>query len=85
MIPKSGKSLKKRVAIHSSIVAWRIPEEPGRLQSMDCKESDMTEQLTLRFRGLVISILIIQYNNNKKLQSIPKRKAKHSLNRQRKY
>ena len=32
-----------------SILAWRIPwtEEPGGLQSMmDCKESDMTEQLT---------------------------------------
>ena len=30
---------------HSSILAWRIPEteEPGKLQSMGCKESDMTE------------------------------------------
>ena len=29
-------SLKKRIATHSSILAWRIPwtEEPGRLQSM---------------------------------------------------
>ena len=28
--------LKKRMATHSSILAWRIPwtEEPGRLQSM---------------------------------------------------
>ena len=33
---------------HSSILAWRIPwtEEPGRLQSIGHKESDMTEQLT---------------------------------------
>ena len=32
---------------HSSILAWRIPwtEEPGGLQSVGCKESDMTEQL----------------------------------------
>ena len=32
------------IATHSSLV-WRIPwtEEPGKLQSMGCKESDMTE------------------------------------------
>ena len=34
--------LEKGMAIHSSILAWRIPwtEKPGRLQS---KELDMTE------------------------------------------
>ena len=34
---------------HSSILAWRIPwtEEPGGLSSIGCKESDMTQQLTL--------------------------------------
>ena len=33
------------MATHSSILARRIPwtEEPGGLQSMDCKASDMTE------------------------------------------
>ena len=33
------------MATHSSILAWRIPwtEEPGRQQSMGCKESDTTE------------------------------------------
>ena len=33
------------MAIRSSILAWRIPwtEEPGRLQSIGHKESDMTE------------------------------------------
>ena len=43
--------LEKGMAIHSSILAWRIPwtEEPGELQSTDHKESDMTEQLTLTF------------------------------------
>ena len=36
--------LEKKMAIHSSILAWRIPwmEEPGGLQSMG---SDTTEQL----------------------------------------
>ena len=42
-------ALKKGMATHSSILAWRIPwrEKPGSLQSMGCKESDMTERLTL--------------------------------------
>ena len=37
--------LKKQMATHSSIFAWRIPrtEEPGGLWSMGHKESDMTE------------------------------------------
>ena len=40
--------LEKEMGTYSSIVAWRIPwtEEPGGLQSMGCKESDTTEQLT---------------------------------------
>ena len=34
--------LEKEMAIHSSILAWRIPwtEEPGRLQSMGSQELD---------------------------------------------
>ena len=41
--------LEKRMETYSSILAWRIPraEETGRLQSMGCKELDMTDQLTL--------------------------------------
>ena len=37
--------LEKETAIYSSIIACRIPwtEEPGRLQSVGCKQSDMTE------------------------------------------
>ena len=37
--------LKKGVATHSSILAWRIPwtEEPGGLQSIGHKESDTAE------------------------------------------
>jgi len=39
-------SLKKGMATHSNVLAWRIPwtGEPGGLQS---KESDSIEQLTL--------------------------------------
>ena len=39
--------LKKGMATHSRILAWRIPwtEEPGGLQSMGRKESDATERL----------------------------------------
>ena len=41
--------LEKGMATDSSMLAWRIPwiEEPGRLQSMSCKESDMTEGLSM--------------------------------------
>ena len=41
--------LEKGMANHSGSLAWRIPwtEEPGRLQSRGCQESDMTEQLLL--------------------------------------
>ena len=41
--------LEKGKTIHSSILAWRIPwaKEPGELQSVGPKESDMAEQLTL--------------------------------------
>ena len=43
--------LEKEMATHSSILAWRIPwmEELGGLQSMGCKESDMTERLHFHF------------------------------------
>ena len=36
--------LEKEMAIHSSILAWRIPqmEKPGGLQSMESQESDTT-------------------------------------------
>ena len=37
--------LEKEMAAHSNTLAWKIPtaEEPDRLQSMGCKESDKTE------------------------------------------
>ena len=44
-----GDPLEKGMAIHSSILAWRIPwtEEPGGLQSVTFKELDMTEWVTV--------------------------------------
>ena len=37
--------LKKEMATHSSILAWKMPwmEEPGGLQSWGRKDSDITE------------------------------------------
>ena len=37
--------LEKKMAIHSSTIAWKIPwtEEPGRLQSMGSQKLDTTE------------------------------------------
>ena len=39
--------LEKEMATHPSILPWEIPwtEEPGRLQSLGCKESNTTEPL----------------------------------------
>ena len=39
--------LEKKMATHSSILAWRIPwtEEPGGLKSMGSQRVDTTEQL----------------------------------------
>jgi len=41
---KTKQTLEKEMAIHSSILAWRIPwtEKPGGLQSMGSQESDTT-------------------------------------------
>ena len=44
MIPGQADPLKKLMATHSSVLAWRIPwtEEPGGLQSMGLQEWDTT-------------------------------------------
>ena len=46
---RSGISLEKGMATHSSILAWRIlwTEEPGGLPFIGLQESDTTEQLSL--------------------------------------
>ena len=51
--------LEKEMATHASILAWRIPwtEELGGLQSMDCKESDMTERLHFHFSKILTLVL----------------------------
>ena len=43
--------LEQEMAVHLGILVWRIPwiEQPGRLQSMGCKESDTAERLSRRF------------------------------------
>ena len=43
-IPGWEDPLEKKMATHSSILAWRIPwtEEPGRLQSIGLQELDKT-------------------------------------------
>ena len=50
--PGSGSFPEERSATHSCILAGKIPwtEEPGGLQSMGLKESDMTEQLNKKTR-----------------------------------
>ena len=52
-IPKKGNAKEcsnyRTIALisHASTIAWKIPwtEEPGRLPSKGCKESDMTDRL----------------------------------------
>ena len=46
-IPGSERSLEKRMATHSSIVAWRIPWSLVGYSPWADKESDMTEKLSL--------------------------------------
>ena len=47
LIPGLWRSLEEGMAIHSSILAWRIPwaEEPEVLSPWGCKEMDMTKWL----------------------------------------
>ena len=61
-------ALEKKMATHSSILAWRIPwtEEPGRLQSMGSQELDTTTpqpfvyihiwKNTIRFLRMCVSV-----------------------------
>ena len=50
--------LKKEMATHSSICAWRIPwaEEPGGLQLWGCKELDMTERQSMWPQNWLIAV-----------------------------
>ena len=62
--------LEKGMAIHSSILAWRIPwtEEPGRLYSpWGHKKSDVTKQLSPFF---IYAMLILIYSERYELKLI---------------
>ena len=50
-VAQSRKRLKQLSSSSRHTLAWEIPwtEEPGRLQSMGCEESDMAEQLHFHF------------------------------------
>ena len=66
--------LAEAMATHSSILAQRIPwtEEPGGLQSIGCKESDMaelTEYSTISSLALIIHLVITFNHSNKFLCS----------------
>ena len=56
--------LEKEMAIHSSILAWKIPwmEEPGRLQPMGVTKSqaqlsDFTHIYIKNIKGLIVGLL----------------------------
>ena len=53
------ESLKKGMATHSSFLTWRIlwTEEPGGLEPMVSKESDMTEELTQKSKHRMFNIM----------------------------
>ena len=38
-ISGSERSMEKEMAAHSSVLAWKSPEEPGRLQSIESQKS----------------------------------------------
>ena len=53
--------LEKEMAVHSSILAWKIPwtEEPGRIQSMGLQRvMDMTEEIHFHFLIYLSGILL---------------------------
>ena len=51
------------MASHSSTLAWKIPwtEDPGRLQSWGCEESDTTEQLHFTSNGTLRPLTVTPY------------------------
>ena len=64
LIPGSGRSLEKGMAIDSSILAWRIPwtEEPGRLQSIGSQRfgHDWSDLACNTQKGNKIYALVLQ-------------------------
>ena len=58
--------LEKGMAIHSSILAWRIPwtEEPGGLQPMGSQEPNMTERLSSAQHSRFMFNLVRNFQTN---------------------
>ena len=58
LIPGSGRSPGIGSGNHSSILGWKIPrtEESGGLQSVGCKELDVTEHAYIYFIGLSLCL-----------------------------
>ena len=54
--------LEEEMATHSSILAWEIPwtEEPGRLQPMWLKESDMTEHTHIPCLYVIVKTVLLK-------------------------
>ena len=53
--------LEKKVATHSSILAWKIPwteEEPGGLQSIGSQRVDTTEQLHFYLLFMLLQLTV---------------------------
>ena len=61
------------MATHSCTLAWKIPwtEEPGRLQSMGCKELGRTEQLNFHFQSCYPASLVAEWLKKKKKKNPP--------------
>ena len=65
LIPGSGRHLEKKMATHSSILAWRIPwtEEPGGLQSTGSQRvrHDWASDLTWESKRIPEKHLLLLY------------------------
>ena len=55
--------LEEGMATHSSILAWKIPwtEEAGKLESIGCKELDMTEVTEYECMVVVVVMVAAMY------------------------
>ena len=59
--PGREEALKKEMAIHSSILAWKIPctEEPGRLSPWDTKSWTQLRELKNNNNNKIPAILVV--------------------------
>ena len=76
LIPESGRSPGKEIAIHSSILAWKIPFSRDLVgySLWSCQESDMTEELSRSVSTLYlypICAVSVENANTLLLSTIP--------------